>query len=239
MKPFVRRHKRKILFTHSVIIMTLFASSAITFDGGKATLSLVPRGDAELAIGDTSQVDVVLHSATPVNALSATITYPQNLLDIVSISKEGSFIDLWTEDTVIHEDAGQVHFSGGTFKRGGVVGTSTAITLTVKAKAPGAAQLYFSDASVLASDGRGTVIDSVAQPLTYEISQPASAFGGESAPAPQPSADPDLNGDGKVNLVDVSILMIKMTQNYDARYDLNHDGWVNLPDLSVLFAHMH
>ncbi len=238
MKPFVRRHKRKILFTHSVIIMTLFASSAVTFDGGKATLSLIPHGSAELPVGETSQVDVVLHSSTPVNALSATIAYPRNLLEIIGISKEDSFIDLWTEDTVIHEETGEIHFSGGTLKKGGVVGTSTAITLIVKAKSPGAAQLYFSDATVLASDGRGTTIDSIAQPLTYEIPAPAAGGGSGASASPPPPPDPDLNADGAVNLVDVSILMIKMAQPYDARYDLNRDGRIGLPDLSVVFARM-
>jgi len=238
MRHFVRRHRRKILFTHSVIIVALFASSAISFDGGKATLSLIPEGDTTLSVGQTNQVRVVLHSSTPINALGATISYPHNLIEITGISKDGSFIDLWTEDTVIGETIGEIHFSGGTVKKGGITGTSTAITLTVRAKAAGAAQLYFSSATVLASDGRGTTLDSIAQPLTLSIVSPA---GGAPTTGVAPALPPpslDLNDDGKISLVDVSILMIKMAQNYDARYDLNRDGSIGLSDLSILFARM-
>ena len=43
----------------------------------------------------------------------------------------------------------------------------------------------------------------------------------------------DLNGDGKVNLVDFSIMLAHWGTNY-APADLNGDGTVDLPDLSIL-----
>lgn len=43
----------------------------------------------------------------------------------------------------------------------------------------------------------------------------------------------DLNGDGKVNLVDFSILLTHWGTNYAAD-DLNGDGTVDLPDLSIM-----
>ena len=46
----------------------------------------------------------------------------------------------------------------------------------------------------------------------------------------------DLNGDGKVNLVDFSIMLAHWATKY-APADLNNDGTVNLPDLSILLSH--
>ncbi len=46
----------------------------------------------------------------------------------------------------------------------------------------------------------------------------------------------DLNGDGKVNLVDFSIMLAHWGTDY-APADLNGDGKVDLPDLSIMLAH--
>ncbi|MBI4136023.1 MAG: hypothetical protein HY481_00520 [Candidatus Vogelbacteria bacterium] len=55
-------------------------------------------------------------------------------------------------------------------------------------------------------------------------------------PAPTASKNPDLNGDGRVNLTDLSILLYHYEKpNPPAQYDLNDDGLVNLTDLSILF----
>jgi len=54
---------------------------------------------------------------------------------------------------------------------------------------------------------------------------------------PQPKAAvPDLNGDGKVNLIDFSILLFHWGQAYPPA-DLNFDGTVDLPDFSILLFH--
>ncbi len=54
-------------------------------------------------------------------------------------------------------------------------------------------------------------------------------------PVPQ-VANADLNGDGKVNLVDFSILLFHWGQNYPPA-DFNFDGTVSLPDFSILLFH--
>ena len=46
----------------------------------------------------------------------------------------------------------------------------------------------------------------------------------------------DINGDGQVNIFDLSILLSKWSTNY-APADLNSDGTVNIFDLSILLSH--
>lgn len=233
----VRRHRRKILATHSVIVVTLLASSAVTFNAGQTALYMEASGSTHLAPGETTELSVMLASTVPVNAMSATLAFPPDLLEVVSISKERSFLDLWTEETAIREDVGEVHWSGGTFRKGGITGTSTALTLRVRARRPGNAQVYFKEAQILASDGYGTAVETVDTPFTYEIADaPPTGGGGSSAPAPVVSMD--FNGDQRIDIADMSILLMHLVSGYDPRYDLTRDGTISLADLSVLFAKM-
>ncbi len=53
------------------------------------------------------------------------------------------------------------------------------------------------------------------------------------SPSPNPAKGSDLNGDGKVNLVDFSVLLFHWG-SAGPEGDINHDGKVNLTDLSIL-----
>ena len=56
-------------------------------------------------------------------------------------------------------------------------------------------------------------------------------------PTPTPTAKiGDVNGDGSVNVIDLSLLLSKWGTNYTAA-DFNHDGTVNVIDLSQLLSH--
>jgi hypothetical protein len=46
----------------------------------------------------------------------------------------------------------------------------------------------------------------------------------------------DINGDGHVNIYDLSILLSKFG-SADPSCDLNHDGQVNRADLTILLNH--
>ena len=56
--------------------------------------------------------------------------------------------------------------------------------------------------------------------------------GREVAPGKVKTAD--LNGDGKVNLIDFSILLYNWGTPRNTKADINDDGWVNLTDFSIM-----
>ena len=235
-----------VLINRSGSIVTLIAGSAASL-GDDTVLYFTPHGSSTLKIGDTTDVDVRINSKTPINTVGATIKFPQDSLEVVGISKEDSFLTLWTEDTSIREKEGEVHFSGGTVQAGGLSGIGTIVTLTLKAKKAGPAQLYIKDAQIFAADGRGSEVPSNKRIFTLDIPGSASSIaaagsgGGSNGKMNEVTFDTqsiDFNNDGKVNVVDLSIIAIQLIAPYSAKYDLNHDGVVNLGDLSIFFTRL-
>lgn len=226
-------------------LFDLLASTISSFASATTTVYFMPYSDENLVTGDTVSIDVNINTRVPIDAFGATIGFPKDTIEIVSISKEKSFFDLWTEDTTIAEDTGEIRFSGGTTKRGGIMGTGTVLTLTIKAKNPGTAELLFKNVQVYPYSVSGKPLETEMRPLTYSITkakkQPALSGGspGENAVTTgSVPPNPDLNGDGRINLIDLSILTFKMLSTYDPRYDLNINGSVGLDDLSILLSKM-
>lgn len=229
--------RTRVLAGHGIAAIALIATSTLTFSA-PTTFFFMSESDTPLHVGETRTIDVNINASRPVNAIGATISFSKDTLEIVGMSKEHSILDLWTEETSINEERGEVHFSGGTFRRSGIVDTGTIITLTVRAKSPGVATLTFTDAQAFAHDGSGTKVASELRTLSYDIPESTRAGGTTVSTSVTVSPSADFNDDGKVNIADVSILAVRIFMPYAPRYDLNNDGTLNLADLSVLFSRM-
>jgi hypothetical protein len=254
----VRRYLHKNFAGHTALLGVLLFIGVMTFSLRNANISrlvaaatssivkaptvlyFTPYSDSTINVGDTANIDINVNTRVPINAVGITVKFPQDILEVVGFSKEKSFLDLWTEETAINEDAGEVHFSGGTIRQGGLIGTSTALTLTVRAKKSGAAKLSFENAEVFPSDGKGVSVEDDAQDLVLTIpsepTAPAATGGGGGAPVHPLPRSSDLNGDGAVNLIDVSIMIVHIFGPYDPRYDLDMDGGIGISDLSILLS---
>lgn len=218
-------------------VASLLASSASSLNGKPAVIFLAPHDEGTLFVGGTAKLDVRVNTRLPINAAGITVHFPKDTVEILGVSKESSVLDLWTEDTKISEEIGEIHFSGGSIARGGLLGINTLLTITVRAKQNGTAEFYFTDTNLLAHDGRGRELEHDTRTHTFIIEDAAELGGGVSAPPT--ASNPDLNSDGAISLADMSILAIQLFAPYNARYDLNKDGVVNLGDISDLFSEMH
>jgi len=235
-----------VTFTvRGVDIFALVAAATSSLLQAPVTLYLTSYDDLDMQVGDIKKIDVDVNARVAINAVGATIKFPQDSMEVLGFTKEKSFFDLWTEETAISEDVGEIHFSGGTTRSGGMTGTSTILTLTVRAKKSGQSSFYFKDSQVYSDDGKGTQLDNDARPISFSVLPQASptnvSSGASVAPSPQPvkplPKSADLNSDGYINLIDMSIMIIHMMMApYDQRYDLNVDGFVNISDLSILLS---
>lgn len=236
----MKTHRRKLIVGHSIAVFAVVAS-ALTLTGKDALVFLSPEASDVLATGATTSLDIKINADTPINALGATLTVPPEYLEIVGISKAKSFLSLWTEETSISEDTGEIHFSGGTVERGGFIGVGTVLTITVRAKKSGSATIRFSNTELFAHDGTGGAVPNEARELTLLIIDRAPLASGEQSieiGGQAEKSNADFNEDGSISLADMSILAIHLMQPYNPRYDLDKSGTLGLADLSILLSQL-
>lgn len=230
------------VFSNRAIIVTLVASSASSTLMRDTILFFAPHTGETITVGESVDIDIRINAALPINAVGATVRLDPEILEVVAVSKENSILDLWTEETAINESTGEVHFSGGTLMKGGVSEIATVLTLTVRGKKPGRADLSFSHAEIFAHDGRGEPLVRETRTFTYTVVEPVPVARTESRPTIQSDIETtyvptgDFNNDGMTSFADVSILAIQLLASYNARFDLDRDGAINLRDLSIIFS---
>lgn len=128
-----------------------FASPALA-----AGLSLSPSSGT-YAPGTTFTVAVYVDSeGQALNAVSGVITFPADTLSVVGVSKSQSIISLWVEEPGFSNTNGTVNFEGVALNPGYTGARGKVLDITFAVKATGAANLTFSNGSILANDGEGS-----------------------------------------------------------------------------------
>ena len=121
--------------------------------------------------GSTFSVRVRVDSdGSSINAAQAKILFSQEILEVKSISKTGSIFTLWPEEPIFSNSRGEVSFKGGV-PSPGFTGTSNILTINFQGKKTGQARISFSNAEVLAADGRGTNILKLTQEASFSITE--------------------------------------------------------------------
>ncbi|MFC1687062.1 cohesin domain-containing protein [Patescibacteria group bacterium] len=146
--------KVKIFF---IIALCLVGVSAVIHQSQAAILTIDSDATTTRA-GTTFLVDVILNSEKEViNAVEAVITYPADLLEVIEVSRGGSFLTLWPEEPEIDEILGTVSLTGG-IPNGSMVFDGKVVTITFLSKKAGGAEVdfYTDDTSVRLNDGQGT-----------------------------------------------------------------------------------
>lgn len=123
-----------------------------------ATLYVGPASGSYNA-GTTFSVSVYVSSSDQaINAVSGVLSYPTDKLEVTSVSKSGSVINLWVQDPSYSNGAGTVSFEGIVLNPGYKGSGGKIIGVTFRTKGSGDASVRFSSGSVLANDGQGTNI---------------------------------------------------------------------------------
>jgi hypothetical protein len=136
-----------------------FSHSSGTFEQGttfSVGISAFPQGEA-------------------LNAVSGEVSFPTDLLEVVSVTKSQSIISLWVVEPAFSNTAGTVNFEGIVLNPGYSGAAGRVINITFRAKAAGQANLAFAAGSILANDGEGTEILSSRGQTTFSITAPAVA----------------------------------------------------------------
>lgn len=143
-------------FFAAALIFIGVAGSALHVEA--ATLSLSPVSGGFIT-GQTFSVRVAVSSPDQaMNAVSGVLSFPASLLEVTSVSKTGSVVNLWVQEPTFSNAGGTVSFEGVVLNPGYTGSNGTVITVTFRATANGVANLRFTSGTVLANDGQGTNI---------------------------------------------------------------------------------
>lgn len=152
-------------------IINIFIIGFVAFTAhiaSAATLGWIPAvGGA--GIGDKITTNLKIDSGgVGINAAQATIRFPKDMLEVVSINKEGSAFNFWLEEPTFSNTDGTISFVGGTPY--GISGASIEVLkVTFVTKSAGIASLSFTDAAVTASDGSGANVLSKTTDAAFTI----------------------------------------------------------------------
>lgn len=187
-----------------------------------------------ITLGNEFTTTVFLESSVPINALEGMLRFDSERLEITNLNFRDSIADLWVEEPRYDNNQGTISFIGGTTHHGGFVGSGPVVEITFRSKAEGSAALYIDTIRVLRHDGSGTdatvakptdaayIIDRL-QELPHQGGTTLASAGAAYEVVAELPPSPDLNGDGKYSVADLSIFMLNMRSgNY--LYDFNQDG---------------
>jgi hypothetical protein len=190
-----------------------------------AILLLMPT-TGKFYVGDTISVSLFVDAFNQsINTIEGKINFPQDKLEIISLSKTDSILILWTQEPSFSNEDGTVIFTGGLPSPGFTGIAGLIMTISFKVKGEGNAVISIEDAQVLANDGFGTNILTDTTPADLTLLKPEVK-----------KATADINKDNKVDSVDVSILLANWGVPKNPKADLNGDGIVNSKDVSILLS---
>lgn len=136
-------------------LLLFFVSTNTLF---AATLNLSPAAGT---YNQNANFSVGIYVSSPdqaMNAASATIKFPTDKLQVVSISKTGSIIDFWAREPEFSNATGEIKLEGVVLTPGYQGSAGKILTINFRGKNTGNAPVSIFSSSVLANDGVGTNI---------------------------------------------------------------------------------
>jgi hypothetical protein len=198
----IKRMPTKLLFV-AISGLLFVAISGLPRVARAASLYFSPSSGSYSA-GEQFSVGVYVSSSEQImNAASGVISFPKDIMEIVSLSKNNSIFTLWVQEPSFSNSAGAVNFEGIVLNPGYSGASGKILGATFRVKAAGTANLTFSSGSVLANDGKGTnILASLgnaqfslggAAPSAPEAITPSTVSGTPSAPQISSLTHPDSN----------------------------------------------
>ncbi len=214
--------------------------SFYTANGPQADMQIEPTNKT-VPVGDYIDIQIIVKSSVPVNAFTGDIVFDSNMIEVVSINYNTSIADLWVTEPWYSKADNAIHFAGGTTKSNGFLGSGTLLSVRLKTKQIGVADVRLENTRILQHNGFGTDVVLAEQVDALFTSESLST---QTNVLPEANREQkyniadilpstDLNNDGKQTFADIGIFMLKLGST-ETRYDFNQDGKVNTADLSII-----
>lgn len=158
-----------------------------------ASLSLAPASST-LTVGNITTIKIYVNTENQaINNGEATIQFPTDMLEVISVTKSSSIFSLWVEEPSFSNFTGKIVFNGGVPNPGYTGGSGYIASVTFKAKKQGQASIIFTDGAVRANDGLGTDVLTSKNGSVIQINAPKIIEVPVVAPVKTPVKDNDKN----------------------------------------------
>lgn len=138
-------------------IAAIWSMGVFSLPAHAATLFISPPS-SEVGVRERLALDLKIDSnGVSLNAAQATIRFPKDILEVVSVEKTGSAFSFWLEEPNFSNTDGIISFIGGT-PYGVSGGAIQILKIIFTAKGSGNGIIALTDAAITASDGSGTNI---------------------------------------------------------------------------------
>lgn len=232
LRPRASTNTVQYMFPLFIGIAAILGASLISSE--QSYIKLVPSKTAVME-GENFTVEVYASAHVPVNALDLKITFASSMVEVLAVDKGQSVLTIWAQEPQISGNS--ILISGGTFRRG-FIGEHLVATIKAKAKQSGMTEFLVNDAKLLEGDGKGTAVtvsglgkDSKTDFYIYDQNEKPEAIGANLGI----KINPDIDGDGKITLRDISAFM-GAWRGDNSVYDFNNDGRMNFIDFSIILA---
>ncbi|MCX6791049.1 MAG: hypothetical protein NTV62_02545 [Candidatus Gribaldobacteria bacterium] len=156
---------KKVLFLCCFILLSISTSQNV-----QAATSYFNPASGSIAVGSVLTVSVLVNTENAaINNAEATISFPNDLLEVISVNKVGSIFSLWVEDPSFSNLTGTVSFNGGLPTPGFNGAGGKILSVSFRAKKEGSASLAFSSMAIRANDGYGTNVSRVVGSTSYNL----------------------------------------------------------------------
>lgn len=158
-----------------IILFVFFFLFSLPGTSRAATFLLSPQS-GNFSIGDTFSVSILLDTkGQSINALEVALSFPPDMLQIVSPSTGQSVIGVWTAPPKFNNVFGTMELQGGI--PGGITSSNALVsTVTFRVKSVGEGIIKFLDKSkVLLNDGLGTNVLKETKNAVYNFKLPPPA----------------------------------------------------------------
>jgi Cohesin domain len=147
-----------------------FLTAGFSANNAQAASLYLSPSSGSYGLGETFQISMYVSSADQaMNAAEASVSFPNNILEVISVSTKNSIFSLMVESPSFSNANGSAGFSGIVLNPGYTGKSGKLVTLNFKAKALGKATVSIGSANVLANDGAGTSILTSRGSGTYTI----------------------------------------------------------------------
>lgn len=155
----VQKSKRIIFSVIFSFCLLIFIFFILGIKAAKAADLYLSPSSGSYEVNKAFSVNIYVSTPTQsINAVSGSISFSQDKLEVTSLSKGGSMISLWVKEPSFSNSAGKISFEGIILNPGFTGKAGKTITVNFKIKSEGKASLNFSSGSILANDGKGTNI---------------------------------------------------------------------------------